>query len=233
VSAEVPLSLGSESADGVVVVDHAGLVMFASPAAAMLFGQEAERLTGARFGYPVVAGECCDIGVVCDGRLRVTEMRAAAVDWEGSPSALASLRDVTEQRRAAAAPVLRLGGGRLLATISTSFVAILRDHYGRGPMKAKTYAIDDAVIVVMRDSGFTTLEQTIMASGHPERVIAMRRDFLRMMSGRFTETIESLTGRKVIAFMSRAQVEPDLTMGTFFIDAPLYGFGALERLDAE
>ena len=36
-----------------------------------------------------------------------------------------------------------LKGGRLLAAISTSIVAILREHYGRGPMKAKTYALDD------------------------------------------------------------------------------------------
>ena len=32
-----------------------------------------------------------------------------------------------------------LGGGHLLAAISTSIVGILREHYGRGPMKAKTY----------------------------------------------------------------------------------------------
>ena len=47
-----------------------------------------------------------------------------------------------------------LAGGRLLAAISTRFVALLREHYGRGPMKAKTYAIDDIIVVVMRGSGF-------------------------------------------------------------------------------
>jgi uncharacterized protein YbcI len=44
----------------------------------------------------------------------------------------------------------RLAGGHLLAAISTSIVGILRDHYGRGPMKAKTYALDDIIVVVMR-----------------------------------------------------------------------------------
>ena len=48
-----------------------------------------------------------------------------------------------------------LGGGHLLAAISTSIVGILRDHYGRGPMKAKTYALDDIVVVVICGSGFT------------------------------------------------------------------------------
>ena len=31
-----------------------------------------------------------------------------------------------------------LAGGHPLRAISTSIVGILRDHYGRGPMKAKT-----------------------------------------------------------------------------------------------
>ena len=43
-----------------------------------------------------------------------------------------------------------LRGGKLLAAISTTIVAILREHYGRGPMKAKTYALDD--IIVVRDA---------------------------------------------------------------------------------
>jgi Na+-translocating membrane potential-generating system MpsC-like protein len=67
-----------------------------------------------------------------------------------------------------------LAGGHLLAAISTSIVGILRDHYGRGPMKAKTYVLDDIIVVVMRGSGFTPLEQTIMDSGEPDRVVSMR-----------------------------------------------------------
>ena len=124
-----------------------------------------------------------------------------------------------------------LSGGKLLAAISTRIVAILRDHYGRGPMKAKTYALDDIIVVVMRGTGFTSLEQTIMDSGEPDRVVAMRHDFQRMMTKRFTETIEQLTGRKVVAFLSQAHVEPDITVEMFFVDGPLPGFGALEIIE--
>jgi uncharacterized protein YbcI len=124
-------------------------------------------------------------------------------------------------------------GGRLLAAISTSIVGILREHYGRGPMKAKTYALDDIIVVVMRGSGFTALEQTIMDSGEPERVVDLREDFQRMMAVRYKETIEELTDRKVVAFLSQAHVEPDITMEIFFIDRPLDGFGALELIEPE
>jgi uncharacterized protein YbcI len=112
-------------------------------------------------------------------------------------------------------------------------VAILREHYGRGPMKAKTYALDDIIVVVMRGSGFTALEQTIMESGEPDRVVAMRHDFQRVMTKLFTETIEDLTQRKVLAFLSQAHVDPDITIEIFFIDAPLAGFGAVEIIDPE
>jgi uncharacterized protein YbcI len=124
-----------------------------------------------------------------------------------------------------------LAGGQLLAAISNQIVAILREHYGRGPMKAKTYALDDLIVVVMRGSGFTSLEKTIMESGEPDRVVAMRHDFQRMMTKRFTETIEELTGRNVVAFLSQAHVDPDITMEIFFVDGPLEGFGALEIVD--
>ncbi len=124
-----------------------------------------------------------------------------------------------------------LSGGRLLAAISTRIVALLREHYGRGPMKAKTYAIDDIIVVVMRGSGFTPLEQTIMNSGEPGRVVAMREDFQRVMEERYKEAIEDLTGRKVVAFLSQAHVEPDITIETFFVDGSIPGFGAVEVID--
>jgi len=126
-----------------------------------------------------------------------------------------------------------LAGGQLLAAISTSIVKILREHYGRGPMKAKTYALDDIIVVVMRGSGFTPLEKTIMDSGEPERVIAMREDFQRVMADRYKQMIEDLTGCKVVAFLSQAHVEPDITMEVFFVDGQLPGFGALEVTDPD
>jgi uncharacterized protein YbcI len=127
----------------------------------------------------------------------------------------------------------RLGGGRLLAAISTSIVAILREHYGRGPMRAKTYALDDLIVVVMRGSGFTPLEQTIMDSGQPDRVVAMREDFQQVMQDRYKQTIKDLTGRNVVAFLSQAHVEPDITVEMFFVDGPLPGFGAVEITEPE
>jgi len=127
-----------------------------------------------------------------------------------------------------AEPLEPLTGGELLSAISTRIVQMLREFYGRGPMKAKTYALDDIIICVLRGSGFTAIEKTMMDSGEPERVVAMREDFQRIMATRYKGMIEELTGRKVMAFLSQAHVEPDITLEVFFVDRPLDGFGAVE-----
>jgi uncharacterized protein YbcI len=125
----------------------------------------------------------------------------------------------------------KLVGGKLLSAISNGFVQLLREHYGRGPIKAKTYALDDIVVCVMRGSGFTPLEQTMMDAGDGGRVVEMRESFQGMMAERYKRMIEDLTGRKVLAFLSQAHIEPDITIEMFFIDRPLEGFGAVEVLE--
>lgn len=130
-------------------------------------------------------------------------------------------------------PAPRLTGGHLLSAISNAIVAMLREHYGRGPMRAKTYAIDDIIVCVLRDSGYSAIEKTMMDSGEPERVVEMREDFQRVMAQRYKDMIQQLTGRTVVAFISQAHVEPDITLEVFFVDGPLDGFGAVEIINPQ
>lgn len=123
-----------------------------------------------------------------------------------------------------------LAGGKLLSEITNRIVALMREHYGRGPIKAKTYVLDNLIVCVL-SNGFTAIERTMMAGGEPDRVLEMRRDFQRMMKVRYSAMIEQLTGRKVLAFLSQAHVEPDLTVEMFLMDGPAPGFGALELVD--
>ena len=99
-------------------------------------------------------------------------------------------------------------------------------------MEAKTHVLDDMVVCVLRD-GFTAIEQTMVDSGESDRIVAIRHDFQRMMSAKFTGVVEELTGRKVAAFLSQAHIEPDLTLEVFFVDGPLDGFGTTELIPDE
>ena len=116
--------------------------------------------------------------------------------------------------------------GEMLAAISTRIVRLLREHYGRGPSRAKSYAMDDCIVCVLRN-GFTAHERTIVEGGNPGRVIEMRQDFQRLMERRYRETIEAITGRRVVAFLSQAHLEPDITLEIFFLDRPLNGAAAI------
>ena len=68
-------------------------------------------------------------------------------------------------------PAVRpLVGGRLLSEITNRIVAFMREHYGRGPIKAKTYVLDNLIVCVL-SNGFTAIERTMMHGGEPERVL--------------------------------------------------------------
>lgn len=110
--------------------------------------------------------------------------------------------------------------GALLAAISEAIVGMRREHYGRGAVHAKSYAIDDVIVVVTRENGLTPLERTIVDAGAPGRLIALREDFLHAMTGRFNETIEQLTGQKVLACLYEVSLEPDITIVSFVLDRP-------------
>ena len=89
-----------EDVDGMLVIDRAGVVVFANPAAERLLGRAAQALKGTPLGFPLVPGESSEIDVITGPTPTTAEMRVVAIDWEGQPAALASLRDVTERKHA-------------------------------------------------------------------------------------------------------------------------------------
>jgi uncharacterized protein YbcI len=66
--------------------------------------------------------------------------------------------------------------------------------------------------------------------GESDEVVDRRRDFQRLMAEEYKQAVLEMTGRNVVAFMSQAHLEPDLTLEIFFLDGPLPGFGTLELL---
>jgi uncharacterized protein YbcI len=110
------------------------------------------------------------------------------------------------------------GHGDVLTAISDGMVALLKEFYGRGPTRAKSYYEDDLVVCVLR-GGFSRVEQTLLDGGRGEAVIQQRMEFQEVMRERFAGVIEEATGKRVIGFMSGNQQDPDL-MCEVFILAP-------------
>jgi uncharacterized protein YbcI len=108
--------------------------------------------------------------------------------------------------------------GDVLTAISDGMVALLKEFYGRGPTRTKTYYEDDLVVCLLR-GGFTRVEQTLLEGGRGSSVIQQRMDFQDLMRQRFETVIAQATGRRVIGFMSGNQQNPDI-MCEVFILAP-------------
>jgi uncharacterized protein YbcI len=108
--------------------------------------------------------------------------------------------------------------GDVLTAISDGMVALLKEFYGHGPTRTKSYYADDLVVCVLR-GGFSRVEQTLLEGGRGTAVIEQRMEFQELMRERFEQVIEKATGRRVIGFMSGNQQRPDM-MCEVFILAP-------------
>ena len=108
--------------------------------------------------------------------------------------------------------------GDVLTAISNGMVTLLKEFYGKGPTRAKSYYDDDLVVCVLR-GGFSRVEQTLLDGGRGAAVIQQRMEFQELMRERFVAVVEDATKRRVIGFMSGNQQHPDL-MCEVFILAP-------------
>ena len=106
--------------------------------------------------------------------------------------------------------------GDVRSQISNGIVALLKEFYGRGPERTKTYVSDDLVVCLLR-GGFTRVEQTLLEGGHSDDVVRQRMAFQRVMRHRFEDVVERATGRKVIGFMSGNHQDPDMICEVFVL----------------
>jgi uncharacterized protein YbcI len=90
--------------------------------------------------------------------------------------------------------------------------------FGKGPPEAKSYMLDDLLLIVMR-GGLTTAEKTMLEFGHPDQVRRFRQLFENEMTERLTNMVERLTGRTVATYQSQVMFDPDLALEMFVFDS--------------
>lgn len=100
--------------------------------------------------------------------------------------------------------------------ISNLVVQLLHTYTGRGPTKARTYITDELVTVVLRDA-LTRGERSLLDDDHGELVIATRQAYQHTMRRELIAGVEELTGRKVLAFLSANNVDPDIAIESFVL----------------
>ena len=108
-------------------------------------------------------------------------------------------------------------GQDLLARISTEMVRAQKQFFGKGPTQAKSYFLDDMLIVVMK-GGLTTAEKTMLEFGEDDKVREFRQVFENQMTEKLTRVVEQLTGRRVLTYQSQIMFGPDRLVEMFVFD---------------
>jgi uncharacterized protein YbcI len=104
----------------------------------------------------------------------------------------------------------------MAAAISNSIVRLLSDYTGRGPTKARTYINEDLISVVLQDT-LTKGERSLTGNGETALVLANRKAYQNAMGTDLIASVEEISGRKVVAFLSDNHIEPDYAVESFVL----------------
>lgn len=105
----------------------------------------------------------------------------------------------------------------MLAQLSNEMVRVMKRSFGKGPTSAKSYMLDDLLIVVMR-GGMTTAEQTMKDLNQEDRVREFRQTFENEMADHLSARVAEITGRKVVTYQSQVMFDPDMIVEMFVFE---------------
>jgi uncharacterized protein YbcI len=109
-----------------------------------------------------------------------------------------------------------------LSLVANGMVRLYKEHFGRGPTKAKaTYADDDTLICTLRES-LTPAEKGMVRMGEHQRLRDLRMFLQYSSESEFRATVEEITGRQVESFVSGVDTVNDVACEVFYL-VPLAG----------
>ncbi len=86
-------------ADGILIVDQAGTVVYANPMACQMFGVPASQLLQSQFGLAIASQTLTEISIVLPDQISgVGELKSTAIQWQGEDCTLIAIRDVTDRQ---------------------------------------------------------------------------------------------------------------------------------------
>jgi uncharacterized protein YbcI len=114
-------------------------------------------------------------------------------------------------------PDTATNAGEQLAAVTNGIVGLFSEYYGRGPTKAKTYLLDDRIVVCVLENTMTTVERTLAEHGHAGQVREVRLKFQEAMAPQFTGVVAEAMGREVVGYHSQLTIDPDIGFEFFVL----------------
>jgi uncharacterized protein YbcI len=115
------------------------------------------------------------------------------------------------------APTLPLTGEALLLAVTDAMVAMHERYHHRAPVTAKSLMLGDDLIACVLGGVYTDVEKTMIELQRTPIVQETRSAFQNAMQHKFIATIENLSGRGVLAFISNHHVGPDMEIELFML----------------
>jgi uncharacterized protein YbcI len=101
--------------------------------------------------------------------------------------------------------------------LANSMMAIMKQHYGKGPTGAKAWVLDDYVFIAM-EGGLTRNEQTLVDDGKEALVRDYRLAFQDTIKDTMMGTVAELTGRRVLTYHSQIVFHPARAFEIFLLE---------------
>ncbi|MBR0809899.1 response regulator [Bradyrhizobium diazoefficiens] len=196
-----------KNADGIIVVDESGMVLFANPAAEGIFGRSSGSLIGSPIGIPFVTGDTTEITIHKPGDGQIdAEIRVVETSWDQRPARLVSLRDISarralEERLRHSAKMEAIG--RLTAGIAHDFNNLLTVVLGNLESVQRRFADLDPVVVRALGNATRGAQQAAVLT---ERLLAFARRKpleprlldLDAVISRMTDLLQRTLGERII-----------------------------------
>ena len=110
-----------------------------------------------------------------------------------------------------------LVGDELLAAVTEAMVGFHQRYHHRAPVTAKTRMLGEDLIACVMAGVYTDVEKTMIEIQRSTIVQETRNEFQNAMQDKFIKTVEELSGRHVLAFVSNHHVGPDIEIELFFL----------------
>lgn len=108
---------------------------------------------------------------------------------------------------------------RIRDEIEREVLKLHHESYGDNVREAKVFVLDEFVLVIV-DSRPTLAEKTLIEAGQGQAVRDTREAFQEAIAPTFKAIVERSTGRKVVGFSSRMELDPLYAVEVFRLAPP-------------
>jgi uncharacterized protein YbcI len=126
-----------------------------------------------------------------------------------TPERLDAVRIETTEHAAARSPMLE---------IANAMVRLYKEAFGRGPTKARAQFAGPDTLVVILENSLTAAERNLVKLGEHERLRETRLFFQYAFEDEFRSIVESVLGRRALAFISGIDTRRDVAIELFTLE---------------